>query len=662
MNTGLNTPSAVRLYRFGPYELDLEQNELRKYGVRLKLERKPLQLLAVLLGRAGQVVTRSELRKLLWEEGVFVDYDKGLSVAVTKLRAVLNDAPDDPKYIVTVAGEGYRFVAAAEPVFASAACESAEEHNHTAERTGDSHESRANSLQPPPASARQRSWLVRQWAWLAAAGVLLVGASLAFFISRGLSRTKDAARVPPGPVRLAVLPFVNLTGHRDQEYLVDGTTDEMITVLGGVSPGRLAVIARSSSMTLKNSNRTAADIGRTLKVNYLLECSVREATNRLRINAQLIRTSDEVEVWAQEYDREMRDALNVQGEVARAIAEHIQGSLSPGETRLARVHTVSPEVHELYLKGRYYWNKRTPETLKESIDYFQKAAMKDPSYAPAYAGLADSYAMLGSDFYSVLPPKEAYPKAEAAARKALELDPNQAEPHAALAWSKTVFDWDWQGAEREFKRAIELNPDDANAHHWYGYYLLVMGRPTAALAEYRTAASLDPLSLIVSTDLAQEGLAGAGLYDEAMEQCRKALEMDPNFAEAHICMMNSYKQRGLHQEAIQEIHEAIRLSKDNLAYIAALGGLYAAAGRRVEAVKILNDLKARSKHGYVPSGLFFWLCAALRDKDQAMAWLEKAYEEHDSAMLQLRGDLSPSDPLRSDPRFQDLLRRMNFPP
>src|SRR5581483_5815949 len=248
VNTGLNTPSAVRWYRFGPYELDLEQNELRKYGVRLKLERKPLQLLAVLLGRAGQVVTRSELRKLLWEEGVFVDYDKGLSVAVTKLRAVLNDAPDDPKYIVTVAGEGYRFVAAAEPVFASAACESAAQHNHTAERTGDSHESRANSLQPPPASARQRSWLVRQWAWLAAAGVLLVGASLAFFISRGLSRTKDAARVPPGPVRLAVLPFVNLTGHRDQEYLVDGMTDEMITVLGGVSPGRLAVIARSSSM------------------------------------------------------------------------------------------------------------------------------------------------------------------------------------------------------------------------------------------------------------------------------------------------------------------------------------------------------------------------------------------------------------------------------
>ncbi len=662
MNTKETAGSAVQLYRFGPYELDLSRNELRKFGLRLKLAPKPLQLLAALLDHSGEVVTRSELRQLLWGEGVFVDFEKGLTVAVTKLRAALNDSPENPQYIATVAGEGYRFVAEAERVFASTFCGSPAEHNGTAEPAGDFHEGPANGFQPSPAFARQHSWLTGRWAWLAAAGILLGGAALAFFISRGLWPTKDAARVSPGPVRLAVLPFVNLTGHQDQEYLCDGLTDEMITVLGGVSPGRLAVIARTSSMAFKNSNRTAADIGRSLKVNYLLECSVREATNRLRINAQLIRTSDEVQVWAQEYDREMRDALPVQGEVARAIAEQIHGRLSPGEeTRLASVHPVDPEVHELYLKGRYYWNKRTPETLKKSIDYFQNATMKDPSYAPAYAGLADSYAMLGSGFYSVLPPKEAYPKAETAAMKALELDPNQAEPHTALAWSKTVFDWDWQGAEREFKRAIELNPDDANAHHWYGYYLLVIGRPTEAIAEYRRAESLDPLSLIISTDLAQEGLAGVGLYDEEMEQCRKTLEMDPNFAEAHICMMNSYEHRGMHTEAIKEIQEAIRLSKDNLVYIAALGNMYAAAGQRVEAVKILNQLKARSRHDYVPSGVFFGLCMALGEKDQAITWLEKAYEEHDSAMLQLRG-ISPSDPLRSDPRFQDLLRRMNFPP
>jgi tetratricopeptide (TPR) repeat protein len=415
-------------------------------------------------------------------------------------------------------------------------------------------------------------------------------------------------------------------------------------------------------MTFKNSNRTAAEIGRSLKVNYVLECSVREATNRLRINAQLVRTSDEVHVWAQEYDREMRDVLNVQGEVARAIAEEVEARLSPGkQTRLARVYAVDPEVHELYLKGRYYWNKRTPETLKKSIEYFQKAAMQDPSYAPAYAGLADSYAMLGSAYYPVLPPKEAYPKAEAAAMKALELDPNEAEPHAALAWSKTVFDWDWQGADREFKRAIELNPDNANAHHWYGYYLLLMGRLSEGLAEYRTAQSLDPLSLIINSDLGQEALAVAGRPGEALEQCRKTLELDPNFAEAHICMMNTYGDKGTYQEAIEQVREAIRLSRDNLAYIAALGLEYAAAGRRVEALNILNDLKARSKHEYVPSGLFFQLCSAVGEKGEAITWLEKAYQEHDAVMLGIRG-VPPSDPLRSDPRFQDILRRMNFPP
>jgi len=684
-----SSSNRVMVYRFGPYEAAVLQGELHKFGTRVRLERKPWQVLISLVQRPGELVTRDELRRALWGEEIIVDFEHGLNVAVKKLRAVLCDSPDTPTYIETVPGEGYRFIANVERVFvptyrlrvatgsperisveegsvtrSTAVVEPQPTHaltNGVEERRGGL-EARANSLQPAPPTIRHRSWFTGRRAWLAAAGVLLVGAALAFFILRGLPLTQRAAHVSAGPVRLAVLPFVNLTGHQDQDYLYDGMTEEMITVLGGLSPGRVAVIASTSSMTFKNSNRTAAEIGRSLKVNYLLKCSVREATNRLRINAQLVRTSDEVQVWAQEYDREMRDVLNVQGEVARAIAEQIQARLSAGEeAHLASVHPVDPEVHELYLRGRYYWNKRTPEALKKSIEYFQQAALKDPSYAPAYAGLADSYAMLGSGFYAVLSPKEAYPKAEAAAMKALELDPNQAEPHTALAWSKTVFDWDWQGAEREFKRAIELNPDYANAHHWYGYYLIVMDRPTEAIAEYRRAVSLDPLSLIINADLGQEGLAGVGLYDQEMEQCRKTLEMDPNFAEAHICMVTSYEQRGMHKEAIAEIREAIRLSRDNLAYIAALGRLYAAAGRRVEAVKILNELNARSKHEYIPSGVFFDLCSALGEKDQAMAWLEKAYEERDSAMLQLRR-VSPSDPLRSDPRFQDLLRRMNFPP
>ena len=657
-----------RVFLFGAFRMDVTQRELWRDGSPISLTPKEFDTLLVLVEKSGQLVDKETIVSRVWPD-TFVA-DSSLTRNISALRRVLGDGIID-----TVPKFGYR-------LRATATCETTElltvqevsvpqlgvvvkppapaSTDGVTDQTGSFYETPANNRQHSTSNVRQRAWFTGRRAWMAAA-VILGGAAVAFLILPGHSRTKDAGGVSPS-IKLAVLPFVNLTGHPEQEYLCDGLTEEMITVLGGLNPRRMGVISRTSSMTFKNSNRTAAEIGRSLKVNYLLECSVREATNRLRINAQLIRTSDEVHIWAREYDRDMSDVLDIEGEVARAIAGEIQAKLSPAdETRLAGVRPVNPEVHELYLRGRYYWNKRTPETLKKSLEYFEKAAMKDPSYAPAYAGLADSYAMLGSGFYSVLPPKEAYPKAEAAAMKALELDPNQAEPHTALAWSKTVFDWDWQGAEREFKRAIELNPDYANAHHWYGYYLLVVGRPTEAIAEYRTAESLDPLSLIISSDLGQEGLVGAGHYDEAMEQCQKTVEMDASFAEAHVCMMNSYEQRGMYKEAIAEIQKAIGLSRDNLVYIAALGSLCAASGRRGEALSILDELKARSKHEYVPSGLFFSLYSALGEKEQAIGWLEKAYQEHDATMLGLRG-LPQSDPLRSDARFQDLLGRMNFPP
>ena len=659
-----------RVFLFGHFRMDVAQREVSREGRPVSLTPKEFDTLLVLVEKSGRLVDKETIVSRVWPD-TFVA-DSSLTRNISALRRALGDG-----VIETVPKFGYR-------LRVTATCETADRlsmeesgsdsggvvalqpspvsREPVEEHTPSFRQAPATSVQPSTANFRHHSRFAGPRTWLAAVGVFLGGAAVTFFILRGLSPKTDAAQLSPAPVRLAVLPFVNLTGHPDQEYLCDGLTEEMITVLGGMKAGRVGVIARTSSMTFKNSNRTAAEIGRSLNANYLLECSVREATNRLRINAQLIRTSDEVHVWAQEYDRQTSDVLSVEGEVARAIAEEIQATLSPAQqTRLASLHPVNPEVHELYLKGRYYWNKRTPETLKKSVEYFEKATIKDPSYAPAYAGLADSYAMLGSDFYAVLSPKEAYPKAEAAAIKSLELDPNQAEPHTALAWSKTVFDWDWQGAEREFKRAIELNPDYANAHHWYGYYLLLMGRPTEALVEYRTAESLDPLSLIINSDLAQEGLAGAGLYDEALDKCRKTLEMDANFAEGHVCLMNSYEQRGMHKEAIQEIQKAIALSTDNVAYIAALGSLYASSGERVQALSILNELKARSKHAYVPSGLFSSFYAALGQKVQAMDWLEKAYEEHDAAMVGLRG-LPRSDPRRADPRFQELLRRMNFPP
>jgi TolB-like protein/Flp pilus assembly protein TadD len=515
------------------------------------------------------------------------------------------------------------------------------------------------TLEAVAGAARER--VPRKWlAPTAALATALV--AFAVLVALNVGGLRDRLRGHPASPRiesLAVLPLENLSHDPEQEYFADGMTDELITDLAQI--GALRVISRTSVMHYKGTTKTLPQIARELNVDAVLEGSIQRAGSEVHVNAQLVQGANERHLWAKSYDRQLRDSVTLEEEIARAIAEEIQVRLSRDEqTRLASVHPVNPEAHELYLKGRYYWNKRTPETLKKSLEYFQQAVDTDPSYAPGYAGLADAYAMLGAGDYRVLPPKDAYPKAEAAATKALELDSTLAEPHTALAWSKMVFDWDWQGAERDFKQAIELNPNYANAHHWYALYLSVTGRHTEAIAEDRKAESLDPLSLIISADVGQEALGPAGLYDQEMEQCQKTLEMDPDFAEAHKCLADSYEHKGMHKEAIEELQRAITLSKGGLAYVAFLGYAYARAGRRDEAIKILNELKARSKNEFVAADLLAYLYAGLGEKDQAFAWLERAYQERDDMMaLKI---LSELDPLRSDPRFQDLLRRMNFPP
>ncbi len=320
---------------------------------------------------------------------------------------------------------------------------------------------------------------------------------------------------------------------------------------------------------------------------------------------------------------------------------------------------MNPEAHELYLKGRYYWNKRTPQALKKSLEYFQHAIEKDPSYVLGYAGLADAYVMLGAGEYAVLPPKEAYPKAEAAAMKALELDSTLAEAHTTLGFSKDS-DWDWQGAEREFKQAIELNPGYATAHHYYAVHLTGIGRNTEAIAEIRKAESLDPLSLIISADVAWV-FYFARLYEQQGEQARKTLEMDPNFAIAHMYLSYSYLHTGMHKEAVAEMQKAVDLSGGSLPMVGYLAYIYARAGRRYEAIKILNDLKARSKREFVSPDVFAQIYAGLGDKDQAITWLEKGYEQR-SDFTGLLKVLPELDPLRSDPRFEALVRRVGLPP
>jgi tetratricopeptide (TPR) repeat protein len=375
---------------------------------------------------------------------------------------------------------------------------------------------------------------------------------------------------------------------------------------------------------------------------------------QVRITAQLIQASADKHLWAESYEGDLRDTLALQTKVAREIAEQIRIELTPQEQAvLKNVKVVNPEAYEAYLKGRYFWNKRTADGLKKAIDYFNQAIEKDPNYAQAYSGLADSYALLGDWEYGVLAPKEAFPRAKAAATKALELDNALGEAHTSLAFSLDLFDWDWASAEREFRRAIELNPGYATAHHWYAWHLSEMGRNSEAIAEMRKAENLDPLSLIISADVA-EILLVAHSYDQAIEQSRKTIDMDPNFAVAHYELGQALVQKHMYKEAIAELQKAIELSGGSTTCTSNLAFAYAASGRRKEAEKILSDLKNRSKQNASEIALMY---VGLNEKDEAMAWLEKAYDERFNPSILLRPAF---DPLRSDPRFQNLVRRIGL--
>jgi tetratricopeptide (TPR) repeat protein len=390
-----------------------------------------------------------------------------------------------------------------------------------------------------------------------------------------------------------------------------------------------------------------------------VEGSVQRSGDRVRVTAQLIGAPADTHLWAESYDRDLRDILVLQDDVARAISNQIKVKLTPQEqVRLASARPVNPEAHEAYLKGRYYWNKRTEEGFRKAIEYFSEATEKDHNYALAHAGLADSYILLGT--YGVLPPKEAYAKAREAATKALELDDTLGEAHNALATVKSDYDWDWPGAEREFRRAIELNPGYATAHQWYGELLSNLGRHEEALAEIKRAQQLDPLSLIINA-VSGRNLLFAGRDDLAIEQLRKTLEMDPHFAQAHFFLGWAYVRKGTFAEAIAEFQRAATLSPDITAYKGGLAHAYARAGKSAEARKLLSELKEESKRTYVSWYDFAAIYAGLGEKDQAFTCLERAYEQHVDRLVEAKGD-PLFDPLHSDPRFQDLMRRIGLPP
>jgi tetratricopeptide (TPR) repeat protein len=388
-----------------------------------------------------------------------------------------------------------------------------------------------------------------------------------------------------------------------------------------------------------------------------VEGSVVRSGDKLRITVQLVDARTDRHIWAEDYNRDLRDVVAVQGDVARRIAEEIRITLTPEQrAELTSRHQINPEAYEAYLRGRYFWNRRTEEGMKKAIEYFEQSMDKDPNSPLAYDGLADCWLSLG--WYGYLPPKETFPQAKIAAMKAMELDASLAEAHTSLAFASMNYDWDWSAAEREFQKAIELNPNYANAHHWYADYLSAVGRHQEAITESKRALELDPVSPIINAWLGWRYFF-ARQYDLAIEQYLKTLEMDPTFVPAHLVLGQGYEQKSMPEKAIDELQEAVSLSGGSSLYVSSLAHAYATAGRRAEAERLLRQMNERARHNYVPSFHIAIIHAGLGQRDQALVWLEKGYQERSAWMVWLKVD-PRFDVLRSDPRFQDLLRRVGL--
>jgi TolB-like protein/DNA-binding winged helix-turn-helix (wHTH) protein/Tfp pilus assembly protein PilF len=631
--------------RFGIYEVSLRSGELRKAGVRIQVQQQPLKILGILLERPGEVITREELRNRIWPNENFGDFDQAVNAGIAKLRSALSDSAENPRYIETIPKHGYRFIA-------EVAVE-VPDGGPRSPRLAPRDNSETNP--PDQFGAAEQVAITRRGT---SRRHLIVFASLSFIglliVALLMSRLKDGS--PASIQSLAVLPLENFSGDASQDYFADGMTDELITDLAQIRA--LRVISRTSVALYKGSRKPLPEIARELKVDAIVEGSVVRSGERVRITAQLIRAPTDQHLWAESYEDDLRDTLALQNRVAHAIAEQIRIKLTPQEeSALKSAKVVDPKAYEDYLRGRYFWNKRTADGLKKAVEYFNEAVAADPQNARAYSGLADTYALLGDWQYGVMTAKEALPRAKAAATKALELDNTLSEAHTSLAFTLDGFDWDLESGGREFQRAIELNPGYATAHHWYAWHLALFARYDEAIAEMRKAQGLDPLSLIINSDLA-ELLMLAHLSDESIEQSHKTIEMDPDFALAHNQLAQAYLAKRMPSEAIPELKKAVELSGGSPTCTANLARAYVASGDRQRAVELMNGLKERSRPGSSHASEIATIYAALGDKDRAMLWLEKGSEERFNPGVLIRPGF---DSLRSDPRFRNLLRRVGLP-
>ncbi len=628
--------SATQGVRFGVFEVDLQAAELRKNGVKIKLQEQPFQVLALLLEHPSDVVTREEIQKKLWPADTFVDFEHSLNAAVKRLREALGDSADNPRFVETLPRRGYRFIYPVEGI---------------------------PRVSPAAGAAGLDGRRIGRRAWLAALGLLALAAVVVGLNVGGL-RDKLLGRPAPGAITsIAVLPLENLSGDPEQDYFVDGMTETLITELSKI--GALTVISRQSAMQFKGTEKSLPEIARELNVDAVVEGSALHIGERVRITVQLIEAATDRTLWADNYDRELIDVLALHSEVARAIAQEIKIAVTPEEeARLARTRPVNPEAYEAYLKGRYHLERYGPEGWRKGLEYLEQAIAHDPNYAPAYAKLAIAYTNL-PDIEPLTREGVAttLAKARAAAANAVDLDDSSSEAHAAVGWL-AFWQLDWASAESAFRRAIELDPSNPDAHHGYAFYLMARGRLEQASAEIGRARELDPVSAI-RHGAAHAPFYRARRYDEALAELQKALELNPNMSGAYIQVGKNYMKQGKFEQGLAAFQKAIDLSGERLPwFLAHLTWGYAASGRKSEALKVLEELKAAAKRRYVLPFHFATAYAGLGEKDLALLWLQRAYEERslDTGWLTTLGAPLFDDLLRSDPRFQALLRRMNFPP
>ncbi len=623
-----DSPVSPGLLRFGVFEADPRTGELRKAGRKIAIQEQPFRTLLALLDRPGEVVTREDLRAKVWPADTFVDFDTGLNKAVRKIREALGDSADSPRFIETLPRRGYRFLAPVEVIGATTAP--------------------APPVEAPPAEKGAPHRPRRLALPVAAAAVLL--AALAGWAWWVRSDARPAIR------SIAVLPLENLSGDPNQQYFADGMTDELITMLAQIHS--LRVISRTSVMRFRGVRRPLPDIARELNVDAVIEGSVLQSGGSVRVTAQLLDARQDRHLWAASYERRLTDVVGLQSQVAQAIAEQVKASLTPQEhTSLARRSPVNPDAYQAFLRGRFLWNTRRKEEVGKAIGYFRQAIQLQPDYARAWAGLAGCYMSLGGDM-GVVAPGDAAPDARAAVAKALQIDSGLADGHLTLANIKLWYDWDWEGAGREYRRALDLSPNDSAAHRNYSHYLLLMRRFDEALAETRRALDLDPLDRLANAHLVWVYL-DTHQPDKALAQSAKLLELDPSYKGIYYFVGGAYEEQARWPEAIA----AYRKAEDpqDPGYLRGIAHAWAASGNREEAQAALAKLLALARKRYIsPVGLAC-VYAGLGERDTAFAWLEDAYRRHTPALASIQAD-PQLDPLRSDPRFQDLLRRVAFPP